>query len=188
MSGGEKTFDDSGALAQSGRGNEEALAWLMNGPGVESFRARRAPKSTGRELFSQRLLDDAKKEFRHLAPEDLLHTLTHFTVELILESYRKEILKKKLPLRTVVLAGGGSRNSFLVSLLQEALQKVNFLTMEDFGWNSQALESQAFALFALMALKGEPISFPSTTGASQAAVCGKISLPPLAPRPPARKK
>lgn len=175
FSQGKTAYDAGGALARTGTGNEELLAWLMDRADVAAFRKRRAPKSTGRELFSHRLLQEALKTFGHVKPEHLLNTLSHYTVELILESYRKEILQKKLPLKTVVLAGGGARNEFLLSLLEEALPKVQFLTMEDFGWSSQALESQAFALFAHMAIEGEPISYPTTTGTKTPAVCGKIS-------------
>jgi anhydro-N-acetylmuramic acid kinase len=175
FSQGRTTFDAGGELARTGEGNEEMLGWLMSRPAIEEFRRKKAPKSTGRELFSQRLLEEALREFGQVKPESLLNTLTHYTVELILESYRRDILKKKLPLRTVVLAGGGARNGFLASLLEEALPKVQFLTMEDFGWSSQALESQAFAVFAKEALEGNAITFPSTTGTKAPAICGKIS-------------
>jgi anhydro-N-acetylmuramic acid kinase len=175
FSQGQTTFDEGGALARTGHGNEELLGWLMNQPAIESFRKKKAPKSTGRELFSHRMLEATLKEFGHVKPESLLNTLTHFTVELILESYRRDILKKKLPLATVVLAGGGARNAFLASLLREALPKVKFLTMEDYGRSSQALESQAFAVFAKEALEGNPITYSTTTGAKAPAICGKIS-------------
>ncbi|RZA09482.1 MAG: anhydro-N-acetylmuramic acid kinase [Proteobacteria bacterium] len=175
FSQGQTTFDEGGALARSGQGNEELLGWLMNQPAIEAFRKKKAPKSTGRELFSHRLLEKTLQQFGHVKPESLLNTLTHYTVELILESYRRDILKRKLPLAKVVLAGGGARNSFLASLLQEALPKVEFLTMEDYGWSSQALESQAFAVFAKEALEGNPITYSTTTGTKKPAICGKIS-------------
>lgn len=178
LSLGKTQYDENGHLASMGRVSRELMGFLMNKPDITAFRKRKAPKSTGRELFSPKLLELAMKEHAHLLPEDLLHTLSHFTSELILEAYSKEIVKKKLPLQKVVVAGGGSRNGFLLSLLQKGMPKVEFLTMEDYGWSSQALESQAFGYFALMALKGQPITFPSTTGASRPAVCGKIS-----PRP-----
>lgn len=175
FSGGEKTYDENGAIAATGKGNEEMLSWLMQRPDIEAFRKKQGPKSTGRELFSHKLLENVLAEFGNVKPEHLLATLTHFTVELIAESYRREITKKKRPLKTVVLAGGGSQNNFLRALLEDAFPKTQFFTMEDYGWNSQALESQAFAIFAAMALAGKPITFSTTTGASNPAVCGKIS-------------
>lgn len=175
ISHGSRSFDENGDFARSGRPSPELLRWLELAPGVKEFRALNAPKSTGRELFSPRLLETAMGEFRHLSPEDVMRTLAQFTVDLIAESYEREILKKRLPLATAVLAGGGAKNGFLLSLLQERFPKVDFLTMEDFGFSSQALESQAFGAFALMALQGKPITSAATTGVRQEVVCGKIS-------------
>lgn len=174
ISQGKKKFDENGNLARSGKVSTELLSYLRGYPPIEEFRKKRAPKSTGRELFSPKFLDHAMKQFSHLHLEDLLHTLTHFTTTLILECYEAEITKKKLPFAHVVFAGGGAQNTFLVSILESALPKVNFSIMEDWAWNSQALESQAFGYFAFAALAGLPITFPSTTGTGRPAVCGKI--------------
>jgi anhydro-N-acetylmuramic acid kinase len=178
LSRGETSYDENGELARSGRLSPDLLRFLMEKPDIAAFRHRSAPKSTGRELFSPTLLDHAMKEYAHLLPEDLLHTLSHFTAELILEAYRREVIKKKLPLKKVVATGGGARNGFVLSLLRQGLPAVEFVTMEDCGWDSQALESQAFGFYAWMALEGKPITFPSTTGARAPAVCGKISPVP----------
>lgn len=175
LSGGKTPYDENGQLASMGRVSKELRAFLMEKPDIRAFRKKRAPKTTGRELFSPRLLEAAMKEHSHLLPEDLLQTLTHFTVDLIVEAYENEILRRKLPLAKVVFAGGGAGNGFLLSLLQKRLPKVEFFTMEDFGWSSQALESQAFGYYAWLALRGEPIAFPTTTGASRPVVCGKIN-------------
>lgn len=175
LSKGRVRFDENGQLARMGRVSPELLKYLSRASGVAEFRARRAPKSTGRELFSPRLLESAMKEFEHLLPEDLLRTLAQFTVDLILESYEKEIFARRLPLRSIVFAGGGARNEFLLSLVAERLPEVEILTMEDFGFNPQALESQAFGAFAWLALRGEAITGASTTGVKSSVVCGKVS-------------
>ncbi|MGZ3693208.1 MAG: anhydro-N-acetylmuramic acid kinase [Bdellovibrionota bacterium] len=175
FSGGEKSFDENGALASTGRLSPEMLRYLLEQRDIAAFRKLRAPKSTGRELFSPRVLETAMKEYSHLAAEDVLATLAHFTVELIADSYEAEIMKRKLPLRTVVVAGGGARNSFLLSLLGTRFPKVKFQTMEDYGHSAQALESQAFAYYAFLAYTGATITFPTTTGAKAPMICGKIS-------------
>jgi anhydro-N-acetylmuramic acid kinase len=175
LSSGKKSFDEGGALARSGKLNRELLSFLLERPDILEFRKKRAPKSTGRELFSPRLLEEAMGKFSRISTEDLLHTLAHFTVELVAESYKSEIFSRKLPLANAVLAGGGARNSFLLSLLQQHFPTVKFSTMEDFGHSAQALESQAFAYYAYLCLQGEPITMSSTTGAALPAICGKIS-------------
>jgi len=171
-------FDENGAIAALGRLSIELLSSLKNRPEIEAFRKKSSPKSTGRELFSPQMLQEVMRDHSHLRVEDTLFTLTQFTVDLILESYEREIFKKRLPLKKVVFAGGGARNGFLLSQLHKAMPKVEFATMEDYGWNSQALESQAFAFYAWKALKGEPITFPSTTGTKKPAICGKVSFAP----------
>lgn len=174
FSGGLKNFDENGQVAATGKLDDSLLRFLLTRPAIETFRKIPAPKSTGRELFSPRLLENALAEFPRLRPEDVLHTLAHFTVRLIADSYDAEIFRRKLPLRTVVVAGGGARNSFLLSLLRARFPKVEFRTMEDFDFSAQALESQAFAYYAYLAWKGLPLTYPSTTGTASPAICGKI--------------
>ncbi len=176
LSKGKIRFDADGELAKNGKMRKEVFDFFTSQKEIEKFRKKSAPKSTGRELFSPKVLEQLQKSV-NLSQEDLLCSLTHYTVELIAESYRREIVEKKLPLKKVILAGGGSKNHFLISLLQKEFPKVSFVTMEEEGWSSQALESQAFAFYALCALRGVPITRPSTTGASRPVVCGKISYP-----------
>jgi anhydro-N-acetylmuramic acid kinase len=175
LSQGKLRYDEGGKLASSGQVDQKILSRLMEHPEVRAFRKKPAPKSSGRELFSAQFLEQALTGNSLVRPENLLRTLSEFTVALILESYRAEILERKRPLREVILAGGGTKNTFLLSLLRERMPSVKFHTMEERGWNSQALESQAFATFAWLALLGRAITFPSTTGAKLPAICGKIS-------------
>lgn len=174
ISGGRFTFDKNGELARAGKPSDDLLRFLKSQKGIQEFCKKRAPKSTGRELFSPVLLEQAMSHYPKLFPEDIMSSLAQFTVDLIVDSYKKEIGKK--PLSKIVFAGGGTKNTYLLELIRKAMgEKIEFLTMEDFGWNSQALESQAFAYFSYMALKGEPITESKTTGIKKPMVCGKIS-------------
>lgn len=173
ITGGKLTFDNNGNIARAGKLLPDLMHFLKEKPDIAAFREKRAPKSTGRELFSPKLLELAMAEY-HAPIEDLLFTLTQFTCDLIVESYEREIGKK--PLKKIVFAGGGAKNSFLLELLRKNFSRsVEFATMEDCGWSSQSLESQAFGLFSAMALRGLPITFPKTTGTKTPAVCGKIN-------------
>lgn len=173
---GKDRFDADGKMASQGNLRQEVLDFFSNQKQIEAFRKKSAPKSTGRELFSPKVLEQLQKTVR-ISKEDLMCSLTHYTVHLISESYRKEIFDKKLPLQKVILAGGGSKNQFLISLLKKEFPNVSFVTMEDEGWSAQALESQAFAYYALCAIKGTPITRPTTTGAQVPVICGKVSFP-----------
>ena len=52
-------------------------------------------------------------------------------------------------------------------------------TQEDLGFSSDAKEAVAFAILGDRCLAGLPNSLPGVTGAANASVMGKISLPPL---------
>jgi anhydro-N-acetylmuramic acid kinase len=47
-------------------------------------------------------------------------------------------------------------------------------SVEDAGWDGDALEAQAFAFLAVRALKGLPLSLPAVTGARQAVTGGRV--------------
>jgi anhydro-N-acetylmuramic acid kinase len=177
FSKGKVRFDSAGKIAGTGKMRKEVTSFFAQNSEIAEFRKRTAPKSTGRELFSPKVLMDLIKKHPQLSQEDLLCSLAHYTVELISESYRREILDKKFPLTKVILAGGGAHNLYLIRLLKNEFPKIDFETMEDHGWSAQALESQAFAFFALSALHKKPITLPTTTGAKQPVICGKISFP-----------
>ena len=53
---------------------------------------------------------------------------------------------------------------------------------EDFGWDSQAIEAQAFAFLGVRSLKGLPLTFPTTTGVPEpmtgGALAGGLSVVP----------
>ena len=175
LSHGKMKFDDGGKIAAGGKVNKEQLAWLMTRPGVAEFLARPAPKSTGRELFTVSMAEEFINRTRELSENDVLATLTEYSVELIKLAYDRFVVGKKLPLKEIVFCGGGSQNEFLLSRVQEIYPNLEVRTMEDYGWNSQALEAQAFGYYAACALDGVPITWPTTTGCKTPVVCGKIS-------------
>ncbi|MCO5141777.1 MAG: anhydro-N-acetylmuramic acid kinase [Oligoflexia bacterium] len=169
-----KAFDRDGKIARSGSIHPRLLNELMNDQEILAFRRKKAPKSTGRELFSKDFLVRSLKRVVQVDFADLIRTLAEFTVVLAVESYQKEVLKKNRPLKEIIFTGGGSKNSFLLELFS---QKINarIKTMEDYDLNSQSIESQAFAYFAWCCLNSKPISLASTTGVKKEIVCGKIS-------------
>ena len=63
-----------------------------------------------------------------------------------------------------LVAGGGTRNPTLMRMLAQRLAPVGIETAGAVGWSADALEAQAFAYLAVRALKGLPLTFPTTTG------------------------
>ncbi len=144
-------MDADGAYALSGKVDEGALAALM----AHSYFSQRPPKSLDRNEFSS-------APIAALATPDAAATLAAFTASGILAHLK---FLPEAP-RMIVLCGGGARNPAIVqALAQRAPCPVR--RAEDFGWDSQAIEAQAFAFLAVRSVKGLPLTFPTTTGARE---------------------
>ena len=171
FTGGEKTFDEDGALSALGRVDERLLSWLME----HEYLSRRPPKSTGREEFGgelvTRLLERA--EAGEMAAEDLLATAVAFTAESIAKAYRDFILLEHR-IDEVVLGGGGSYNATLRRMLQERLAGIPVFLHEDLDISGDAKEALAFAILGNETMLGQPANVPSATGATKRVVLGTI--------------
>jgi anhydro-N-acetylmuramic acid kinase len=76
-----------------------------------------------------------------------------------------------------VVAGGGTRNTLLMKMLQDGLGPlgVKVRLMEELGVPAQAKEALAFALMAWLTWNGLLGNVPAATGAARAVVLGKVS-------------
>lgn len=178
LTGGEKTYDASGAMASEGKVDQELLAMLQQDP----YYSMPLPKTTGRELFGVQYVEkilDYRRE-HGLSDADLLATVTDLTAWSIVDGYARYVLPKRQATELVV-GGGGSYNATLLGFLRErfAPYGVKVRTQEDLGWSSDAKEAVAFAIMADCCVREKPNVLPSVTGAKAAAIMGKISLPPV---------
>ncbi|MBC8101278.1 MAG: anhydro-N-acetylmuramic acid kinase [Cytophagales bacterium] len=166
---GAQTYDVNGALAASGTVDSILLKRLLDHP----FLSRHPPKSAGREEFGQAFFRDLVASQRS-APENMVATLTAFTVHSLYEAYR--LFLPQMP-SEIIVGGGGARNPTLMRMLTEQFAPTPVLTHEDIGINSEAKEALAFAVLANETLLGKPSNLPSVTGASRRAILGKLTLP-----------
>lgn len=161
-------YDKDGALAARGRVHSDLLTELMRHP----FIRKAPPKSTGREEFGEaflgKILGIAKK--KGLSMEDLLATLTAFTVESIVENSRLFLGE----FEELIASGGGAKNRTLMRALKERLAGVKVTTTQEYGIPVEAKEALGFAILAYQALKGRPNNVPAATGAKRPVVLGKI--------------
>jgi anhydro-N-acetylmuramic acid kinase len=155
-------FDLEGRIAASGRVDADVLAAYMAHP---YFQAP-APKSLDRYDFN---LDGVA----NLSCEDGMATLSAFTVQSLLKGIEATGGAPK----SVILAGGGRQNTFLVDRIRAALVPARVVTAEDLGWRGGAIEAEAFAYMAARSLKGLAISFPGTTGVKRPLTGGVTFLP-----------
>ncbi len=167
-----KPFDRGGRTAGRGRPDAGLLRKLLRHP----YFRKRPPKSTGRETFGRGMLETLLSSSKKTRPEDLMATLAHLTALSIKDAYACFVFPEH-DVREVILAGGGARNAYLVGLLREELAPVKVSLIDEYGIPAEAKEAMSFAILANETLRGRPSSLPRVTGASRAAVLGKITGP-----------
>lgn len=169
VSGGQKLYDKDGHLAHAGTVHTDLVAELLRHP----YFHRQPPKSTGREEFGEAYIQQFLIQASQLSAEDKVATATSLTVESIARAYQNFVCPCG-PLDEILLTGGGSLNPVIHEQLAQALPEIQVRTIEEIGFESQALEALAFAVLAYATLHGMPSNVMAATGAQSPAVLGKI--------------
>ncbi|WP_066891283.1 anhydro-N-acetylmuramic acid kinase AnmK [Clostridium nigeriense] len=166
-------YDKGGQIASRGKVNKKMLDKLMSHPYISLV----PPKSTGREEFGEDYVCLLLEEYSDLPKEDIIATLTAFTAESIIYSYKKHIIPKT-NLRKVIIGGGGAHNKTLIEFIKNGLDGIEVLTQEDVGYSSDAKEAIAFAILGNETIHGNPSNIPSATGANTNVILGNITPKP----------
>jgi len=154
-------FDTDGAIAASGKVDRNRLERFSE----HRYFARTPPKSLDRGDFGDGWAEG-------LSVADGAATLTRGTARAIALAARHF----PAPVAQWVIAGGGARNPTLLdAIAEETRGKV--VTAATLGWDSDALEAQAFGFLAVRSLRGLPLTFPTTTGAPKPLTGGRLHLP-----------
>jgi anhydro-N-acetylmuramic acid kinase len=172
-SAGAFRYDENGAIAARGRVRE----WLLDRLKGDAYYLLRGPRSTGREHFNadylRRMLDNATGDADSggpvLSAADVVATVTRLLVDLLADAVRQHRPAE------VVLSGGGSRNSTVLSWLRAELPGVRVGTTEELGIPVQAKEALAFAVLGFLSWHGLPGSVTAATGARHPSILGSIT-------------
>lgn len=161
-----KDFDDCGKIAKRGRVIDEVLQELMGDP----YLYQKAPKSTGREKYSDAYLSEIIIKIRGLggSDSDVITTLAAYTADSIIFSYEQFLPS----IDRVIVSGGGVFNEFIMERLSQRLPCV--VEKEK---NYEALEALSFAILGYYTLQGVPTNVPNVTGATKSCVLGNITNP-----------
>ena len=164
-----KAYDEEGATARKGSVNRSLLEQLK----ADAYFDLDIPKTTGPELFNWEYVATAQEATgtSDISVEDLLATLTIFSVDTIVDEVQK--VHDGGPLE-VLVSGGGLHNHFLMDQLKKELTDASFLSFEENYLNPDAKEAVCFAILANEMLSGEGFNIDST---GKKINFGKLSLP-----------
>jgi anhydro-N-acetylmuramic acid kinase len=159
---GAQNYDRDGAIAASGKINQQLLAALLADP----YYRRRPPKSTGREQYGAAFVERMKASGLRLP--DLIATataLTAATAARALRGWRADL----------IVSGGGVHNRQLMAQLAALLPDMRILTTAEFGVDPDAKEAIAFAVLAFYTWRRRSSNLPSATGALHPRILGSIT-------------
>jgi anhydro-N-acetylmuramic acid kinase len=159
-----KDFDANGLWAAQGYVIPALLESLL----TEAFLHQTPPKSTGRDLFNPKWLQQhLRNEF---AAVDVQATLCEFTALAIANDLKRHAADAK----QLWVCGGGALNGHLMTRLQSQAPSVQVASTQLHGLPPLQVEAAAFAWLAAKTMKRETGSLESVTGARGARVLGAI--------------
>jgi len=165
----DKQYDEKGSIARQGICNRELFGTISS----TTFFREDPPKSTGRELFGQKLIENIINTYSHISSYDIIRTVTEITAWNIsdhIERYAHNAEK-------IICSGGGIHNEFMMQLLQQKLHNKTVMTTKEFGIDTDAKEAMCFAFLGYRTIAGLPSNVPSVTGASRDSILGSLSFP-----------
>ena len=167
-----KPYDKDGEIAKQGIVCDTWLDCLLQ----EAYYFRTPPKTTGREYFNERYIENALR-FAPSEPKDIVATVTALTAKTIVQAYERFILPE-IDIEEVVVGGGGAYNPTMMKFLRTYLpDDIKLKTHEDYNISNNFKEVMAFALLGYCAYYNIPNNVPSCTGADKSVVLGKFSYP-----------
>jgi anhydro-N-acetylmuramic acid kinase len=161
-----QAFDRNGDWAATGQASPVLLARLLS----EAYLNKQPPKSTGRDLFNPAWLQQHLADLPDLTAQDVQATLTAFTAEACVRDVRQHAPSAQ----QLIVCGGGALNGHLMGLLAQGLPGVQVISSEQHGLPPLQVEAAAFAWLAFKAVRREPASLTSVTGARGARVLGAL--------------
>ena len=160
-----KKFDKNGDIAKSGKLNN-----LILNQAIDNFNFQDYKKSLDINDFDISFV-------KGLSLEDGCATLTKFTAYLISQGIIHTNKMGTNTLKNILICGGGRKNDFLINSIKEflSMDKIQLKNIDDYGFNGDFVESQAFAYLSIRSFLELPISFPTTTGCNKPSIGGVLN-------------
>lgn len=171
LTNGRDKYDADGVHARAGVVQSALLERLLS---EDTFTKLPPPRSCGFEIFGDDFVDRVVDLYGGV-DSNLISTITEFVARTIADAIKQHVLTQ-YNINSIIVAGGGAYNSFLLERLRELLAPCSVELSDTLGVPAQAREAMAFAILANDALLGKCTSIPAVTGARGARVLGKICL------------
>lgn len=159
-----KTYDENGQWAATGQMIPALLEKLLS----DYFFVRQPPKSTGRELFNIKWLEN--KLLGNEAPEDVQATLLQLTVMAIAKSIHEHCSTAE----EIYICGGGAHNTLLIDHLIDAIPGKKVALTDQLGVAADWVEAFAFAWLAQQIILRKTGNLTAVTGAKGDRILGAI--------------
>lgn len=160
----QSSYDKDGAWASKGKLIKPLLDALLDDP----YFKRLPPKSIGKEYFSDLWL--SKFLTTDYLKEDVQATLLALTVTTI----QKSVSNYGIPLKRLMLSGGGAHNAALLAQLQQCMPELSIKTTQAMGVDPDFIEAMMFAWFAKQTLNRIPVDLTRITGADKPTILGAV--------------
>jgi anhydro-N-acetylmuramic acid kinase len=156
-----QAYDKNGDMAKAGTVDQELLAALNR----QDFYQQSGARSLGREWFDKTVLPLLKAPGK--TTEDLLATATEHIAQVLSQEINR------LPLKHVLVTGGGAFNEFLMEKLRTAI-KAELVIPDLLTVNFK--EALIFAFLGYLRLQGKTNTLKSVTGAVSNSIGGAVYL------------
>ena len=158
-------YDKNGDLAKLGKVND-----LFFNHAIDNF-------NLGDYKQSLDIKDFDISFAKGLSLEDGCATLTKFTAYLIAQGIISTNNDNKNNLENIFVCGGGRKNNILINEINSFLPNkvMKLKNIDDYGFDGDFIESQAFGYLAIRSFLKLPLSFPSTTGCIKPTIGGEIN-------------
>jgi anhydro-N-acetylmuramic acid kinase len=160
-------YDPEGTLAAAGQLLPELLAQLNALP----FYAQVPPRSLGLEQLEADVFP--LLDVQGASIPDVLHTWCHHLVQVIVQ----QLAHLSIGNAGLRVTGGGAHNTFLMTLLQDALASRGIHILDSSTQLIDFKEALMFGFLGLMRLLGQPTVLLGATGSRVAASTGSLHLP-----------
>ena len=157
-------FDKDGKYANTGKVDD-----LILNQAIDNFEIKSYETSLDTKDFDTSFV-------KGLSFEDGCATLSKFTAYLIADGLTKINQKDEVNPNQYIFCGGGRKNKFLMQSIKSYLENKNIIIkdIDDYNFNGNFIESQAFAYLAIRSYLDLPISFPNTTRCKKAISGGEV--------------